>query len=273
MRCPMCGYEAPEGAKICTECGSRLSLGGRAEQQDDSVASFRNLAAAREDNAGRSFDDRIVVDAVGKLIRYRIITIVLGVIGLIFAFYIIGVLKHTSWYEYSKVEELSTRLTIYSIVAGVVGIVLNILVWFAFDKMKSVEPRFEKVCLYLIIVIVLDCIGLFTDNNIVNLAQSIVGIMYLYSYCMAMRDLCRPDHDIIADNWDWLWRVELAELIVTIAVGIYVVIKMFDASSLHAAMSSLETAAIIEGGITLVVAFLELRFLCRTRDAFARNSR
>ena len=273
MRCPMCGYEAPEGAKICTECGSRLSLGGGTGHQDDVIDSFRNLAAAREDNAERSFDDRIVIDAVGKLIRYRIITIVLGVIGLLFAFYIIGMMKHISWYEYSKVEKLSTRLAIYSIVAGVVGIVLNILVWFAFDRMKSVEPRFEKVCLYLIIVIVLDCIGLFTDNTIANLAQSIVGLMYLYSYCMAMRDLCRPDHDIIADNWDWLWRVELAELIIAIAISIYVVIKMFNAGSLYAAMSSLETASIIEGSIALIVAFLELRFLCRTRDAFARNSR
>lgn len=267
MRCPMCGAELPEGARVCDMCGARASFGAPNREANIRM----DFSEAPEEAESRREREKTAVGPLGSLIRIRIAAIILSILAIIVGFALMGKINSNS--TLSDMENFLVYARIYSIVVGVTGLILSVLSYLVLHDMVRAEPLFDKVCTFLIIQMVLEAVEFFWDASIVSLAKSVISILFSYNYCMALRDLCLPDCSREADQWSLCWKLMVAEMIAAFVVGVAAVFRLTNLqtiSDVGPALRSYQFLLVIVYVLALVMTIVELVFLNNTKKALSK---
>ncbi|MBR6364870.1 MAG: zinc ribbon domain-containing protein [Lachnospiraceae bacterium] len=275
MWCNHCGAQLPDGSRFCTICGA-------SQPQFNGGYQRPNLEQWRQNEAQRQQTrTSLLVEPLRKISNYKIAVLILSAI--IFVITYAG-LKSVSSYRASSDDLIG--ILAFLVLFGIALIVIEILILVEFKHAGEYDTGFQKVyTMYLAYIILSFVSGLMKApwDSIIDIAATVVGIIYVYHFYHSMADIVRPLSTAAARRWETLFKVYVASCVVTFIGAFMVVIQALNVKdklytysrAYEEAMAFLRVASwivIIAEVISLVLMIVEVVYLRASVDKMASSS-
>ena len=223
MYCRVCGCQMPDNDVFCPECGTRQKTQESATPVGSGWGGSQPMPV--QNNVG-------LIEQLQSLYTARKVPVILGAImtglALLLVYFVLTGVH--SFYGYYYADESLTGfinfMAVMLIINAVAMLIIGIWQLVILNNLKYFEERFGKAFLYTIFNVLIGFLSAFASGTgaklVFAIAEIVIGMLASYHFCGAFADITRPWDRSLADKWDFVFKLYIADLIVGFLSGIII---------------------------------------------------